>query len=217
MSKLFDFSSLAMIPSAYKDGKLYSIRPTDGSGDFTFSRGSNLAATRVDVNGLIEKGRENVLLQSNQFNTSPWAQAATLTSGQSGYDGSTDAWLLTKNAGYDRIDQSIVFSGVNTFSVYAKAGTHNWVYLRVDHTSFSSAYFDLQNGTIGTTSTTIDANIEDIGSGWYRCSIVFNQPSGSVVRIYPSDSNNGVGNSTSGNIYIQDAQLEQGLAASEVH
>ena len=58
-----------MIPSAYKDGKLYSIRPTDGSGDFTFSRGSNLAATRVDVNGLIEKGRENLLLQSNQFDT----------------------------------------------------------------------------------------------------------------------------------------------------
>jgi hypothetical protein len=32
-----------------------------GDGDFTFSRGSNLAATRVDVNGLIEKGRENLL------------------------------------------------------------------------------------------------------------------------------------------------------------
>ena len=61
---LYKDASLAMIPSAYKDGKLYSIRPTDGSGDFTFSRGSNLAATRVDVNGLIEKGRENLLLQS---------------------------------------------------------------------------------------------------------------------------------------------------------
>ena len=27
MSKLFDDASLAMIPSAYKDGRLYSIRP----------------------------------------------------------------------------------------------------------------------------------------------------------------------------------------------
>ena len=67
---IYKSSSLAMIPTAYKDGKLYSIRPTDGSGDFTFSRGSNLAATRVDVNGLIEKGRENLVLQSNQFDTS---------------------------------------------------------------------------------------------------------------------------------------------------
>jgi hypothetical protein len=29
---LFDDASLVMIPSAYKDGKLYSIKPTDGSG-----------------------------------------------------------------------------------------------------------------------------------------------------------------------------------------
>ena len=32
-----------------------------GDGDFTFSRGSNLAATRVGPTGLIEKGRENLL------------------------------------------------------------------------------------------------------------------------------------------------------------
>ena len=44
-----------------------SVQEIVSSGDFTFSRGSNLAATRVDVNGLIEKGRENLCsLQSNQ-------------------------------------------------------------------------------------------------------------------------------------------------------
>ena len=75
---LFDNASLAMIPSAYKDGKLYSIKPTDGSGDFTFTRGSNLAATRVDVNGLIEKGRENLLLQSNQFDTTWTTSSASV-------------------------------------------------------------------------------------------------------------------------------------------
>ena len=37
--------------------------------DFTFSRGSNLAATRVNKSGLIEKGRENLLLYSNQFDS----------------------------------------------------------------------------------------------------------------------------------------------------
>ena len=44
--------SLAMIPSGYKDGKVYSVLPTDGDGDFDFSRGSN--ATRVNKDGLIE-------------------------------------------------------------------------------------------------------------------------------------------------------------------
>ena len=83
MSSLKDLASLIMIPSLYKDGELHTVKPladenviihpdatdnndgVDGttpstSSNFTFSRGSNLAATRVDVNGLIEKGRENL-------------------------------------------------------------------------------------------------------------------------------------------------------------
>ena len=44
--------SLAMIPSGYKEGKVYSVLPNNGDGDFTFSRGSN--ATRVNKDGLIE-------------------------------------------------------------------------------------------------------------------------------------------------------------------
>ena len=65
----YDDASLVFLPSggAGKDTKAYSIKPRTGDGDFTFSRGSNLTATRVDSNGLIEKGRENLLLQSNSF------------------------------------------------------------------------------------------------------------------------------------------------------
>ena len=51
---LYDAASLWMTPSGAEDGKLFSELPTDGSGDFTFSRGSNLAATRVGPTGLIE-------------------------------------------------------------------------------------------------------------------------------------------------------------------
>ena len=66
---LFEAASLVTIPSGIKDGKLYSIKPEDGSGDFTFSRDGAGAspATRVNSQGLIEKGRENIILQSNQF------------------------------------------------------------------------------------------------------------------------------------------------------
>ena len=44
--------SLAMIPSAYADSKVYSVLPNNGDGDFTFDRASS--ATRVGQNGLIE-------------------------------------------------------------------------------------------------------------------------------------------------------------------
>ena len=43
---------LALIPSGYSDGKVFSVLPANGDGDFTFSRGSN--ATRVNKDGLIE-------------------------------------------------------------------------------------------------------------------------------------------------------------------
>ena len=54
-----DNASIALIPSGYKSGKLYSVIPDSGNGDFTFSR-SNTTATRVGANGLIENVSSNV-------------------------------------------------------------------------------------------------------------------------------------------------------------
>ena len=51
-------ASLLLIPSGYKSGKVYSVFPTDGDGDFTFSRGSD--GTRVGAGGLVETISSNV-------------------------------------------------------------------------------------------------------------------------------------------------------------
>ena len=214
----FDDSSLAFLPSgaAGKDGKAYSIKPTDGTGDFTFSRGSNLAATRVGPTGLIEKGRENLLVQSNQFDTT-WTNASTTeASGFEGYDGTNDAWKLTKSAASGRIQQSTFSAGVYSFSVYVKANTNNWVQLYLDTTTPNdpNAFFDLQNGLVGTTSDNIDASIQSIGNGWYRCSVVGSVTTTFVAMIFPAEADNDK-SATSGSIYIQDAQLEIGLAATD--
>jgi len=207
---LYKDASLAMIPSAYKDGKLYSIRPTDGSGDFTFSRGSNLAATRVDVNGLIEKGRENLLLYSNTF--SSWTSiGSSLTSNQAGYDGSSDAWLIEKTADAGRV-QINVDAGLATYSVYAKAGSVSWI--RLLKGGNASAYFDLSNGTIGDLFLTIDATITSVGGGWYRCTMTYQDAFSGTIRIYPAIADSDT-SGTSGNIYIQDAQVERSMAATD--
>jgi hypothetical protein len=55
--------TLALIPSGVKASKVYSVLPTDGSGDFTFSRAGALPsfnATRVNKDGLIEEVLSNV-------------------------------------------------------------------------------------------------------------------------------------------------------------
>ena len=208
----FTQSSLAYIASAGagKDGKAYSIKPSDGTGDFTFSRGSNLAATRVGADGLIEKGRENLVTYSNTF--SSWTSInSTLTSNQAGYDGTNDAWLIEKTADAGRI-QNNVAAGLATYSVYAKAGSASW--LRLLKGANASAYFDLSNSTIGNLSLTIDATITSVGNGWYRCTITYQDQYAGSVRIYPALANNDT-TGTSGNILIQDAQVEVGLAATE--
>ena len=213
-------ASLIFLPSggAGKDTKAYSIKPRDGSGDFTFSRGSNLTATRVDSNGLIEKGRENLLLQSNQFDTTWTLTDTSVTSGQSGYDGSNDAWLLNSTTtGSPRIQQIVSSSGVSTYSVYAKAATDSFIQLRTFMTPSGDAsiWVNLSNGTIVNSSGTanVTSSVESIGNGWYRCSLIING-SLSYLRMYPASAF-GV-YSTSGNgVYIQDAQVEQGLVATE--
>lgn len=49
---------LALIPSGYKASKVYSVLPSDGVGDFDFSR--DTIATRVNKQGLIETVASNV-------------------------------------------------------------------------------------------------------------------------------------------------------------
>ena len=208
MATLFDSASLALIPSGVKDGKAYSIKPTDGSGDFTFSRGTD-TATRVNASGLIEKERGNLLLQSNTFNTTWSLTNTSLTSGQSGYDGSSDAWELDAVAGGSYVSQNVSISGVHTFSTYLKAGTTDYVLLLTG--GAGNAFFNLSgSGAVGTTSGLIDAKIESVGGGWFRCSITQNA-STSFYRLYPANS----GGTSAGSIYIQDAQLEQGLVATD--
>ena len=208
-------ASLVYVASAGagKDGKAYSIKPTDGTGDFTFSRGSNLAATRVGPDGLIEKGRENVLLQSNQFDTT-WAKfgTITLTSGQSGYDGSNDAWLYESETSTHSMLQYVSGSSVYTYSVYAKAGTADGIRLRIDAATDTNIYVDLTDGSIITDDSGIAYKIESVGNGWYRVSITSNVSTLSNVRLIVT---NNAGAQTAGTIYIQDAQLEIGLAATD--
>jgi len=211
----YDDASLVFLPSggAGKDGKAYSMKPTNGDGDFTFSRGSNLTATRVDSNGLIEKGRENLLTYSNDF--SQWINSnATETSGQSGYDGSSDAWLITSTTNSTSVSyQNKVTSSVSTISLRVKSASTNWLAFRIKATN-GSAWFNLSTGSFSTIqANVIHTNVVDLGNGWYKISLT--STSSEFIAVYPCNNDNTF-NSTIGNsIYIQDAQLEQGLVATE--
>ena len=203
-------ASLVMIPSGYEDGTLGSLKPTDGTGDFTFSRGSNISATRVNADGNIEKGYENLLLQSNSFDTTWGGAGFNFTPNQGGYDGSNDAWLMTSTAtGYAacRLTQGVSFSGVSTLSVYAKGGSVDSFGLRTNEGT-TITWFELTG--VGNASS--NGVIEPLDNDWYRCS-VYVTGSHSSYRIYIGSTFSNYNVAAGDSIYIQDAMLNQGLVA----
>jgi len=165
---------------------------------------------------LIEKGRENLLTYSNQFDTT-WIKSSpvlTLTDNQSGYDGLSNAWKLESTSSISSLSlsQTLASSGVQVFSVYAKAGSVDWV--RINLSGVGNRFFNISNGTIGSAGS-LEGTITSAGNGWYRISILGNGSS-SAPLIFPSSNDDDTTLSNGDNIYIQDAQLEIGLAATEV-
>ena len=154
---------------------------------------------------LLEPSRTNSLLQSNQFDTTWTTSNATVTGGQTGVGGSTDAWLLTASSTSNcRINQSVSGSGVQSISIYAKANTSNFLSINTIVSGTNAlAYFDLSKGIIGdTNSAVIDANIQNVGEGWYRCSFIYNDTN-TQIRFLVVDANGSIDVTSGNSIYIQ--------------
>ena len=235
---LIDKASLLFVPSVVAEGKAFNILPSgnrapdstdQNSGydqtraDFDFDRGSNAAATRVNASGLIEKYRENLLLNSNQFDTTWTKDGATLTSGQADKDGATNAWSLVSTTanGAHRVKQTFTgaANSIATFSVFAKANGYNFLRIIENATTGDFATFDLSDGSVAnTTGIANTATIEVVSGadGWYRCSVSVDCGATTRFDIYTmetSGTTNFVGDGVSG-AYIMNAQAEKSLVAS---
>ena len=165
MGTLLDLASLVVVPSGYKEDVVYSVKPTDGSGDLDFTR-SNDTATRVNSAGLIEKVRTNLLLQSNTFSDVAWTKVGgtTLTGSQSDPFGGSNAWKWeATGAATIQLAQNPATSNLRTASIYAKAGNISTFSMWKG----SGVTFDLSTGTITSGSGTIT----NVGGGWYRCTV----------------------------------------------
>lgn len=126
---------------------------------------------------LIEEGRTNLSTYSEQIDNAAWTKAACTITVNSlpSPDGNTTADTLTATVG--TATRSVLQSftgtaGIYTISIYAKAGTTNWLALSFATTAQSNgAFFNLTTGVVGTVAAGVSATIQNIGNGWYRCSI----------------------------------------------
>ena len=119
---LLDTASLIVTPNAYKEGKLYSVIPSDGSGDMSVGRATT--ATRVNSAGLVELVPYNLLSYSEQFNNGVWgAVDTTITANTTtAPNGTLTADTMTITSSTSRTFQTTSLgSGTYTASVYVKS------------------------------------------------------------------------------------------------
>ena len=211
----FDDASLVLIPSGYKNQKIYSVKPLDGSGDLTFTRASN--ATRVASNGLIEKVRTNLALYSEDFADATWAKinSASATGNTAvAPNGTTTADTITGggSSSTSRVRQSFAFVAGAEYavSIYVKANnslTGRLATLNGGGTTRTSVTFTNTSGVVAISGSTGGGvtDIEDVGSGWYRIShqIVINDQT--TLDFFPDISG------TNLSWYVWGAMIETGV------
>ena len=155
-----------------------------------FNHPDNIPRIEYDAAGvvkglLVEEQGTNLVKNSSNFGSSQWIKgnldiASSSAGGESDPAAETAAHKIVTNTANTehRIYYNVVTSTASR-SVYAKAGTANYMCITAGTTASGYAVFNLSSGQIESQSNITDALIEDVGNGWYRCSIV-----GGIVSTY---------------------------------
>jgi hypothetical protein len=190
---------------------LVTIAPTDTPRFDHSYNGSNVESLGL----LIEESRTNLVLRSQEFETSWGSAAATIgVNSTTSPDGTVTADKLQEDNTNNQhlVVQSIgtlSIGAVYTFSCWAKAAERTQVSLTAHAEGYS--VFDLSSGTIIQTGGNSNVTITPYPNGWYRCSttITKTNTNGAFYIIVWNNTNVYTGTTGSG-IHIWGAQLETG-------
>ena len=208
---LLDKASLIVTPNGYKASKLYSVVPSDASGDLSVTRATT--ATRVNSSGLVESVATNVpridysngscpsllvepqstnlCTYSNTFNNASYnyQNASYYATPIVSPDGTSNGYGILANTSTNlphRWYKTFVgLTGIKTTTIYANKGTSK--YLGIGFNSNGSTgnnnivVYNLENGTIATNPNSINATITSVGNGWYRCQHTFDFGTGGTT------------------------------------
>ena len=228
-----DLGGMAPVPGAATGFETYV--PTNGSAEYLPRVGHHVYNGSAWVNeGLLieSEARTNLLTSSADFTDATWLETfSDVPMDAVGPDGaSNSAGTLTGNGGgtgtaYTRVNVTVSTETTYTFSVFAKADQLSEIQLRcVNFTTPANGgvYFDLSAGAVGNSAgsgiTAADAQIEDFGSGWYRCSITFTtdvaDTSGDIQIYLANGGSSQVSRDGTSSVLLYGAQLEVGSTPS---
>jgi hypothetical protein len=219
-------STLATLPSSTLSDNITSSQthiPLVSTTNFSSYTTAKIASTSEVVS--YTGTAENFNTYSTDLSTGYAANACTKTLNEiTAPDGTNTGTLITASTAspqdcYLRYNVTLTAGTQHTTSVYAKAGTSNFVSIRAVQVGspYPYAWFNLSTGTVGTTQSPLTASISDAGNGWYRCSITYTTQSPTVtytindINIGQSDGSNATVNGKS--IYVWGLQTNLGSTA----
>jgi hypothetical protein len=161
---------------------------------------------------LLEKQSTNLVTYSEQFDNAAWTKNVSVTANAiTSPDGTQNADKILENASNVQqwAYQSPVMVGAQVGTIYAKKGERN--YIAMATAGLGPSYFNLDTGVVVSSASGATASIENVGNGWYRCSV--SSPSivgGTFFIVWISD--NGTRTSYAGDsskgVYVWGAQNE---------
>ena len=225
---------LALIPAS-QGTKVYSVLPSDGSGDFDFTRSSK--ATRINSQGLIEEvisgqsrleyplidgvvnGCPSLLLEpqstnlvtySEDFSQSVWGEGNVLDSLISNNSISPDGTLNADTfvcgvSGYSSMFQIISTLNAQLYTLSVFVKKGNQDNFSIELRSVGSSADVVFDLENGTIISGADGEIKKYPNGWYRCSLTKLSNSTSTIVIFGRGNSGNIGDS----FQIYGAMLEQ--------
>jgi len=207
----FDFTRASSATVVNKAGLIETVGSGEPRIDF-----SNDAKGAL----LLEPTRSNLIIYSEDFSQSAWVKTniAITSNNTISPDGALNGTKLNENTvsstNFRLRGSSVVTTGANTLSIFAKASERNWIKLRENAQTGRYAFFDLKNGIVGQTNAD-DAIIEYYGNGWYKLSITDVLTSVALdVRIAIADGVDSYNGVIGNGVYVWGAQIEQGSYAT---
>ena len=225
---LLEKASIILTPTAYNTSEALCVKPSDGTGDFDFSRATD--ATRVNSQGLIETiginlprinyesgcgswlfepQSTNILTISEDFSAAYWTKSNSpiLTNNIASPDGENNAWefLSTSNASRIQRNLSVLPAGTHTQSIFVKYKDGD-VRMNFKNNLFgSSQVFLITSSGVSEETPSSSVSIQEYSDGWHRISVTYtaNGISNSFIQVF------GDLGTPKNSFYIFGAQVEE--------
>lgn len=172
---------------------------------------------------LVEGSSTNLLVRSTEFRSSSWLKTgiSAIRNSLAPNEKVEGETIETTAAGSRYAGQSVSLTSgtAYTLSCYLKKGNVSWAALGVsDGSQTVVSAFDLENGATGSdvNGTPTSKAIQDVGNGWFRCSITFtaSNTASYSCRVYPASGSASVATSIEDNIKAWGVQIEAKAFAS---